>query len=118
LVSPPSGASINPSTGLFTWTPTEAQVPTNVVITVRVSGQRLAVVEQHDDVRRDGERGEQRAIAPGHREPSHQRRRDAELEHCGERFGHSGERSHLQSAFGSVGREYRSIDWLVHVDSD
>ncbi|HKS38499.1 MAG TPA: lamin tail domain-containing protein [Verrucomicrobiae bacterium] len=33
----PAGASINPSTGLFTWTPTEAQGPATNTITVRVT---------------------------------------------------------------------------------
>ena len=33
----PAGASINPTTGVFTWTPTEAQGPGNYSITVRVT---------------------------------------------------------------------------------
>jgi hypothetical protein len=33
----PSGASVNPSTGVFTWTPTEAQGPMTTNITVRVT---------------------------------------------------------------------------------
>jgi hypothetical protein len=37
LVSPPSGASINPTTGLFTWTPSEAQGPSTNAISVRVT---------------------------------------------------------------------------------
>ncbi|PYI87545.1 MAG: hypothetical protein DME26_05830, partial [Verrucomicrobia bacterium] len=37
LLSPPSGASINPSTGVFTWTPTAAQGPNTYVLTVRVT---------------------------------------------------------------------------------
>jgi cysteine-rich repeat protein len=37
LVKPPAGATINPSTGLFTWTPTEAQGPGIYRFTVRVT---------------------------------------------------------------------------------
>lgn len=37
LVSPPSGAQINASTGAFSWKPTEAQGPGTFTITVRVS---------------------------------------------------------------------------------
>ena len=33
----PSGASVNPSTGVFTWTPTEAQGPGSYLITLRVT---------------------------------------------------------------------------------
>jgi hypothetical protein len=37
LVSAPSGASINAASGLFSWTPTEAQGPSTNQITVRVA---------------------------------------------------------------------------------
>lgn len=37
LVSPPAGASINPTTGAFTWTPSESQGPAVTNITVRVT---------------------------------------------------------------------------------
>jgi len=37
LVSAPTGAQINPSTGVITWTPTEAQGPTNTTIRVQVT---------------------------------------------------------------------------------
>ena len=37
LVGAPTGASINPSTGVFTWTPTDAQGPTVYIIDVVVS---------------------------------------------------------------------------------
>src|SRR5262249_46305285 len=37
LISPPSGASINASSGLFSWTPTEAQGPGTNTITVQVT---------------------------------------------------------------------------------
>jgi hypothetical protein len=36
LVSAPGGVNLNPSTGLLTWTPTEAQGPGTHVITIRV----------------------------------------------------------------------------------
>src|SRR6185436_2124798 len=36
LVTAPTGVSLNPSTGLLSWTPTEAQGPNTNVITVRV----------------------------------------------------------------------------------
>jgi hypothetical protein len=36
LLSAPSGASINPDTGLFTWTPSRSQVPSANTIAVRV----------------------------------------------------------------------------------
>jgi hypothetical protein len=35
--SVPSGASIGPATGLFTWTPTAAQTPSTNAFTVRVT---------------------------------------------------------------------------------
>src|SRR5204862_900819 len=34
---PPSGASINASSGVFTWTPTEAQGPSTNTVTARVT---------------------------------------------------------------------------------
>jgi hypothetical protein len=37
LVSPPSGATINPTTGVFTWTPSEAQGPNTISVTVQVT---------------------------------------------------------------------------------
>src|SRR5262249_12557434 len=37
LVNPPIGAAINPATGVFTWTPTEAQGPSTNTITVQVT---------------------------------------------------------------------------------
>src|SRR5262249_26787077 len=37
LLSPPSGASINASSGVFTWTPTEGQGPSTNTITVQVT---------------------------------------------------------------------------------
>jgi len=36
LVGAPTGAAINPSTGVFTWTPTEAQGPGSYPVTVKV----------------------------------------------------------------------------------
>jgi hypothetical protein len=41
LISAPTGAAINPTTGVFTWTPTEAQGPGNFTFTVRVSDGNL-----------------------------------------------------------------------------
>src|SRR5262249_18642056 len=37
LTSPPSGASIDPATGVFSWTPAEAQGPGNYTITVNAT---------------------------------------------------------------------------------
>src|SRR2546426_5654963 len=37
LVSAPAGANLNPSSGVLTWTPTEAQGPSTNLITVRES---------------------------------------------------------------------------------
>src|SRR5213078_1650783 len=37
LMSVPSGVSVNPTTGVLTWSPTEAQGPSTNVITVKVS---------------------------------------------------------------------------------
>src|SRR5260370_698825 len=37
LVSGPSGVAVNPSTGVLTWTPTEAQGPSTNMITVKVT---------------------------------------------------------------------------------
>src|SRR5207244_3718457 len=37
LVSAPTGVNLNPSTGVLTWTPTEAQGPSTNLITVRVT---------------------------------------------------------------------------------
>lgn len=37
LVSAPAGASINPTSGVFTWTPTEAQGPDSYAFTVQIS---------------------------------------------------------------------------------
>ncbi|WP_331700337.1 putative Ig domain-containing protein [Paenibacillus sp. IITD108] len=46
LVGAPIGASINAATGLFTWTPTEAQGPGSYTFTVRVSDGILIDSEQ------------------------------------------------------------------------
>src|SRR5205814_7702538 len=37
LVSAPTGVNLNPSSGVLTWTPTEAQGPSTNLITVRVT---------------------------------------------------------------------------------
>src|SRR5262249_38585827 len=37
LIGAPGGASINPTTGVFTWTPTEVQGPGSYTFTVRVT---------------------------------------------------------------------------------
>src|SRR5437016_5459477 len=37
LISPPPGATINPVSGVFSWTPTEAQGPSTNTITVQVT---------------------------------------------------------------------------------
>jgi len=37
LLTPPSGAQIDPSTGVFTWTPSEAQGPSNFPVTIQVT---------------------------------------------------------------------------------
>src|SRR5439155_10867334 len=37
LVSPPAGMSIDPSSGVLTWTPTEAQGPSTNAISVKVT---------------------------------------------------------------------------------
>lgn len=37
LITPPAGAAIDPTTGVFSWTPTEAQGPGSYPITVRVT---------------------------------------------------------------------------------
>src|SRR5213078_1131652 len=37
LVSPPAGMSIDPSSGVLTWTPTETQGPSTNVISVKVT---------------------------------------------------------------------------------
>jgi hypothetical protein len=37
LLSPPTGAQIDPTTGVITWTPTEAQGPTNATLRVRIT---------------------------------------------------------------------------------
>src|SRR5206468_1395562 len=37
LVSGPAGVSVNPATGVLTWSPTEAQGPSTNVITVKVT---------------------------------------------------------------------------------
>src|SRR6266700_324695 len=37
LVSGPSGVAVNPTTGVLTWTPTEAQGPSTNMITVKVT---------------------------------------------------------------------------------
>ncbi|URN95130.1 MAG: putative Ig domain-containing protein [Candidatus Pristimantibacillus lignocellulolyticus] len=46
LVNAPAGASINPTTGVFTWTPTEAQGPGSYPFTFRVSDGLLTDEEQ------------------------------------------------------------------------
>ncbi|MFJ5791017.1 putative Ig domain-containing protein [Lysinibacillus sp. NPDC093197] len=45
LVGAPTGASINSLTGVFTWTPTEAQGPGSYTFTVRVSDGMLTAAE-------------------------------------------------------------------------
>lgn len=46
LVGAPAGASINSSTGMFTWTPTEAQGPDSYTFTIRVSDGALTDEEE------------------------------------------------------------------------
>ncbi len=42
-VNPPSGATINASSGLFSWTPSEAQGPSNYLVTIVVTDNGLPV---------------------------------------------------------------------------
>ncbi|MBX3732030.1 MAG: choice-of-anchor J domain-containing protein [Verrucomicrobiae bacterium] len=53
LVDPPDGMTIHPETGVITWTPTEAQGPTNATVTVRVTDSSPEAVNesQLSDVR-------------------------------------------------------------------
>src|SRR5439155_53378 len=37
LVSPPPGATINPASGIFSWTPSEAQGPSTNTVSVKVT---------------------------------------------------------------------------------
>jgi hypothetical protein len=46
----PSGASIDPTTGVFTWTPTEAQGPGNYPVTVRVTDNGLPVLSGYETI--------------------------------------------------------------------
>ena len=46
----PTGATINPTTGVFTWTPTEAQGPSTNVINVRVTDNGTPPVRTAQDV--------------------------------------------------------------------
>ncbi len=46
----PAGASINPSTGLFTWTPTEAQGPGLYPVTVRVTDNGAPPLDDHETI--------------------------------------------------------------------
>jgi hypothetical protein len=62
LVSPPSGASINPTTGVFTWTPTEAQGPNTISITVRVTDNGSPALSNTNQFRRHDQRSESRAV--------------------------------------------------------
>ncbi|HEY0457752.1 MAG TPA: Ig-like domain-containing protein, partial [Pyrinomonadaceae bacterium] len=50
LVNAPAGASINPSTGAFTWTPTEAQGAGNYNVTVRVTDNGLPALSAEETV--------------------------------------------------------------------
>jgi len=44
----PSGAAINPSTGVFTWTPTEAQGPNVYSVTVRVTDNGIPALDDYE----------------------------------------------------------------------
>ncbi len=50
LIGAPSGASINPATGAFTWTPTEAQGPNSYTFTVRVTDDGVAPLHTDQSV--------------------------------------------------------------------
>ena len=49
-VGAPAGASINPVSGVFTWTPTEAQGPGGYDITVRVTDNGTAVLDDFETI--------------------------------------------------------------------
>ena len=46
----PVGASINPATGVFTWTPTEAQGPNTYSVTVRVTDNGSPVMSDYETI--------------------------------------------------------------------
>jgi hypothetical protein len=60
-VSPPSGASIDAASGAFSWTPSEAQAPTNITLTVRVIDNGTPALSNTMTFLGNGQRGEQRA---------------------------------------------------------
>jgi VCBS repeat-containing protein len=46
----PAGASINPTTGVFTWTPTEAQGPGSYTVTIRVTDNGSPVLSAEETI--------------------------------------------------------------------
>ena len=46
----PAGASINPRTGVFTWTPTEGQGPGNYPVTIRVTDNATAALSDFETI--------------------------------------------------------------------
>ena len=82
LDSPPTGASIDPTTGVLTWTPTEAQGPSTNPMTVRVTDNGVPSLSDTKSftvtVNEKKKKGEHRAGAGGDWQPDDQRRRDAD----------------------------------------
>ena len=79
------GMSINSSTGVFSWTPSEAQGGLTPSVTVTVTDNGTRQPDRQRDVHDHGGRHQPRPGAGRDRQPERQRRCDAELHRLGDR---------------------------------
>ena len=75
----PTGATINATTGVFSWTPTESQGAGSYNVTVRVTDNGSPALERLRDDQHHGERSQRRAGAGGDRQQVRQRRQPAHV---------------------------------------
>ena len=118
LVGEPTGASINPVTGVFTWTPTEMQGPATYTFDVAVDDNGTPVRSATRDHRGHRDRGQRR--------PCH--RSDCRLQRCGaNRHDIHGDRhrpglpdraTHLLARRGPFRRLDQPGDGRLHLDAE
>jgi hypothetical protein len=115
LDSAPQGASIGASSGLFSWSPTSAQVGTSAV-RVRVTDNGVPPLSATTDFNIVG-RAEQ---SSGHRQSGHKERAiwpADQLHRFGQRSGSAGANDHIQSRFRSARRVDQRVIRRLHLDA-
>jgi hypothetical protein len=118
-VSAPAGASIHPATGVFTWTPTEAQGPEHQRDRGAGDGQRLARIDATNNFTVVVNQVNSAPVLPVIADKTIKELNTLSFAVSATGLGRSGEHAHLQFARnGAGGGQHQSGDRRLHVDAD